>query len=87
MDAFDRTTSLRAELAKWQPRCDCCRRFVKPGLPGSSWVNVPDSHVSIGDERNRCAKCTESHGPATAMPGYVKHLVQGVVPKDAPTEV
>ena len=65
--------------AKWQTRCDCCGRFVLPGSPGSSWVHVPDSHVSVGDDRERCAACTKKHGPAQAMPGYVKNLVQGVV--------
>ncbi|MBK8667765.1 MAG: hypothetical protein IPN21_18230 [Burkholderiales bacterium] len=66
--------------AKYQPRCDRCGRFVLPGSPGSSWVHVPDSHVSVGDDRERCAACTKKHGPAQAMPGYVTHLVQGVVP-------
>jgi hypothetical protein len=66
--------------AKWQHRCDCCGKFVIPGQPGSSWVNVPHSDVSYGDERERCATCTAKHGPADAQPGYVKHLVQGVVP-------
>jgi hypothetical protein len=33
----------------------------------------------MGDERERCEACTNKHGPAEAMPGYVKHLVQGVV--------
>lgn len=66
--------------AKYQPRCDCCGRFVLPGLPGSSWVNVPFTDINTGDERERCAACTKKHGPAKAMPGYVEHFVQGVVP-------
>jgi len=32
----------------------------------------------VRDERERCALCTAKHGPAEAMPGYVKHIVQGV---------
>lgn len=83
MGVFEHANSRRAEFAKWQPRCDCCGRFVIPGSPGSSWVHVPDSHVSTGDDRDRCAACTDSHGPAQAAPGYVEHLVQGTVPKDA----
>lgn len=70
--------------ARWQSRCDCCGRFMLPGSPGTSWVNVPHSDVSIGDERDRCAACTEKHGAAQAAPGYVKHLVQGTVPKIQP---
>lgn len=66
--------------AKYQPRCDCCGRFVLPGAPGSSWVNVPFTDNNAGDERERCAACTKKHGPAKAMPGYVEHLVCGVVP-------
>ena len=66
--------------AKYQPRCDCCGRFVLPGSPGSSWVNVPFTDINAGDERERCAACTKKHGSAKAMPGYVEHLVQGVVP-------
>lgn len=66
------------EEMNWQPRCDCCGRFVTPGQPGASWVMVPCSDVSYGDERERCALCTSKHGPAEAMPGYVKHIVQGV---------
>jgi hypothetical protein len=45
-----------------------------------SWVNVPHSDVSMGDERERCAACTKKHGPAKAMPGYVEHLVQALIP-------
>lgn len=79
--ATDDSKSARGWHAKWQARCDCCGRFVLPGSPGSSWVHVPDSHVSVGDDRERCAACTKKHGPAQAMPGYVTHLVQGVVPE------
>jgi hypothetical protein len=78
--ATDDRKPARGWHAKWQTRCDCCGRFVLPGQPGSSWVHVPDSHVSVGDDRERGAACTKKHGPAQAMPGYVTHLVQGVVP-------
>ena len=78
--AMDDSKPARGWHAKWQTRCDCCGRFVLPGLPGSSWVHVPDSHVSAGDDRERCAACTKKRGPAKAMPGYVEHLVRGVVP-------
>ena len=71
--------------ARWQTRCDCCGRFVLAGQPGSSWVMVPCSDVSIGDERERCAACTKKHGPARAAPGYVTHLVEGVVAESAPS--
>lgn len=62
-------------------RCDRCGRFMRPGVPGSSWVMVPDCPpVSFGDERERCPACTEKHGPAECSPQYVKHLCCGVVP-------
>lgn len=81
MDEIETTENIISKgwHAKYQPRCDCCGRFVIPESPGSSWVNVPYSDVSMGDERERCASCTKKHGPAKAMPEYVKHLVQGVV--------
>lgn len=69
----------RSFQARFQTRCDCCGRFMIP-VSGSSWVRVPHSDVSFGDERDRCAECTAAHGPARAMPGYVPELVQGVVP-------
>jgi hypothetical protein len=78
--ATDDSKPARGWHAQWQPRCDCCGRFVLPGSPGSSWVNVPFTDINAGDERERCAACTKKHGPAKAMPGYVEHLVQGVVP-------
>ncbi len=62
------------------PNCDRCGRFTIPGAPGTSWVCVPYSDVSSGDERNRCAPCTKKHGPAQAFGDYVRHLVEGVVP-------
>jgi hypothetical protein len=70
--------STRQSRATFQLRCDCCGRFMRPA-PGTSWVFVPDSDVSVGDERERCARCTADHGPARAMPGYVTHLVEGVI--------
>lgn len=73
--------SRRGWFAQYQLRCDMCGRFVRPGSPGSSWVNVPHSDVSSGDERERCATCTEKHGPAECAPYYVKEFCCGVVPK------
>lgn len=70
----------RGWQAKYQARCDCCGRFVLNGQPGSSWVRVPFTDVNPGDERDRCAACTQKRGPARAAPGYVAHLVEGVVP-------
>ena len=61
------------------PNCDRCGRFTLPGAPGSSWVFVPCSAVSSGDERERCARCTGKHGPARAFGDYVRPLVEGVV--------
>lgn len=49
----------RGWQAQYQTRCDCCGRFTQPGAPGSSWVMVPHSDVSMGDERERCPACTE----------------------------
>lgn len=62
------------------PNCDRCGRFTLPGAPGTSWVHVPDSDVSMGDDRERCASCTAKHGPARAIGYYVRQLVEGVVP-------
>lgn len=73
----------RGWQAQYQTRCDCCGRFVRPGSPGSSWVMVPCSDVSTGDERERCAACTDKHGPAACGPGYVKELCCGVIAKEA----
>lgn len=70
----------RGWQAQYQTRCDCCGRFTQPGAPGSSWVMVPHSDVSMGDERERCPACTEKRGPAECGPQYVKHLCCGVVP-------
>jgi hypothetical protein len=70
-------------MTRWreQWRCDRCGRFVTPGVPGSSWVQVPDSDINAGDERERCAACTRNYGPAKCGPGYVKRLCCGVVPE------
>lgn len=81
--ATDDSKPARGWQAQWQTRCDRCGRFLLPGAPGSSWVRVPFTDVSPGDERDRCAACTAKHGPAKAMPGYVEHLVQGVVAMSA----
>lgn len=61
------------------PNCDWCGRFVNPGTPGVSWVFVPYSDVSYGDERTRCPVCTEKHGPALCNPEYRRDVCCGVV--------
>lgn len=85
--ASDDSKPARGLWAQYQPRCDCCGRFVRPGAPGSSWVMVPCSDVSMGDERERCPACTEKHGPAQCGPGYVEHLCCGVVPPNVADRV
>lgn len=64
------------------PNCDKCGRFVLPGAPGTSWVMVPSTDVNFGDERDRCARCTEKHGPALCSPDYRRDLCCGVVPME-----
>lgn len=68
----------RGWQAQYQPRCDCCGRFVVPGAEGGSWVMVPATDWNAGDERERCAACTEKHGMAHCGPGYVEHLCCGM---------
>jgi hypothetical protein len=64
-----------------RPRCDTCGRFMTPGAPGTSWVMVPDCPpMGFGDERERCAPCTERDGPAECSPTYRRDLCCGVVP-------
>lgn len=64
----------------FQPRCDFCGRFVQPGTPGTSWVNVPHCPpMSQGDERVRCASCTRNRGPALCSPSYRRDLCCGVI--------
>jgi hypothetical protein len=65
------------------PNCDTCGRFTVPGSPGTSWVHVPACDIpgEFGDERDRCAKCTEKYGPAQAAAKYVAKLVSGTIPK------
>jgi hypothetical protein len=65
------------------PNCDRCGRFMLPGAPGTSWVMVPeaDCNPGGGDERDRCARCTEKYGPATCSPQYRQDLCCGVVAK------
>ncbi len=71
------------------PNCDCCGRFTVPGAPGSSWVMVPAIDVpgwSYGDERERCPRCTEKHGPAMPSrgPDEVRYdMVCGMVTPNA----
>ena len=64
------------------PKCDYCGRFMRPGAPGSSWVMVPACDIpgEWGDERDRCAACTEKHGPAVCSPKYRADLCCGVIP-------
>jgi hypothetical protein len=66
------------------PNCDRCGRFTLPGAPGTSWVMVPYSDVSMGDERDRCARCTEKYGPARCSPDYVAALCEGSTPSLTP---
>lgn len=76
----------RGWQAQYQCRCDRCGCFVRIGAPGTSWVNVPAIDVpghTSGDERNRCAKCTDKHGPAVCGPQYRADLCCGVMPKEA----
>ena len=68
----------RGWQAKYQPRCDCCGMFVKPGAEGGSWVMVPGTDWNAGDERERCPACTKKHGMARCGPGYVEHLCCGM---------
>ena len=63
------------------PNCDRCGCFMVPGSPGSSWVNVPHTDVNIGDERDRCARCTKRWGPARCSSGFVRELCEGVAPE------
>lgn len=79
--ATDDSRPRRGWQAKYQPRCDCCGRFVTPGQPGSSWVMVQMTNWNPGDERDRCPPCTEKNGPAVCSPDYVKELCCGVVAK------
>lgn len=63
------------------PRCDSCGRFFRWQEPGSSWVMVPAIDVpghSLGDERERCAKCTVKYGPAVCGPQYRADLCCGI---------
>ena len=65
-------------------KCDTCGRFMSLGQPGSSWVMVPAIDVpghTFGDERERCATCTERHGPAVCGPEYVKESCCGIYPR------
>lgn len=68
----------RGWMAQYQTRCDCCGRFVRPGIPGGSWVMVPATDWNSGDERERCPACTEKHGQAHCGPGYVERLCCGM---------
>ena len=70
----------RGWMAQYQTRCDCCGRFVRPGTPGGSWVMVPCSDVSMGDERERCPACTEKYGQAHCGPAYIEHMCCGMNP-------
>ena len=73
---FEKAT--RNYWAQYQPRCDCCGKFTRPGTPGGSWVMVPATDWNAGDERERCPACTTKHGMARCSTGYVEHLCCGM---------
>jgi len=64
--------------ADYQPRCDKCGRFVVSGAAGGSWVMVPATDWNMGDERERCAACTEKYGQARCSPAYVEAICCGM---------
>lgn len=74
--------------ADMTPRCDVCGRFMSPGSPGTSWVSVPAIDMpgwQYGDERDRCARCTASHGraePVRTSSGMRLEMVCGYVEAD-----
>ena len=61
------------------PKCDKCGRFFSPSK-GGSWMFVPDSDVGMGEERERCAKCTEQHGALSTHGRYVDAICCGMYP-------
>jgi hypothetical protein len=66
----------------YRSRCDRCGRFVDSAGRGVSWVMVPAIEVpgwDSGDERVRCARCTDKHGPCRPRPGVRAQLCSGVV--------
>lgn len=60
--------------------CDRCGRFTLPGSAGTSWVHIPDgpSDWDYGMEVERCARCTERHGPASDLVDPFKYRVEMV---------
>ena len=64
------------------PNCDKCGRFMVPGLPGTSWLHVPDTEVNTGEDADRCVKCTAKHGPLRPAGVYVLLLVCGTIPEE-----
>ena len=72
-------------MMDWRPKCDCCGQFMRPGAPGTSWVMVPACDIpgEYGDERDRCADCTEKHGQAVCSTKYRRDLCCGFTPKTA----
>lgn len=60
-------------------QCDKCGRFMRREA-GASWVFVPACDIpgEFGDERDRCKKCTQAHGPARCGPKYKAELCEGV---------
>ena len=59
-----------------QPKCDRCGKFFSPSK-GGSWLFVPSSDVSMGDERERCVKCTKEHGALSTHGQYVDAVCCG----------
>lgn len=48
-------------MAEFQPRCDCCGRFVQVNSPGVSWCQTY-THLSLNDPTYRCSPCTDRLG-------------------------
>lgn len=48
--------------------CDVCEMQFPGDQVGSSFVHIPDSDISTEDMRERCARCTEQHGPLASPP-------------------
>ena len=48
--------------------CDVCGVDYPADQHGSSWISIPDSDISSEDMRDRCAACTQKHGPLARPP-------------------
>jgi len=60
-------------------RCCSCGKFFPHGQTGSSWVFVPDSHMSYEEDRVRCRACTETLGPLTPNQSVRVDKCSGVI--------